>query len=370
MRSFSTVNYRVILAVTDIAAANALQQDGFHVVQAPVWPTKLTSNHAWRLPTGSTTIGDTIAGLGLGDPQMLQAVLGAWRNLLELINPDLIIADYSPGVTLAARGRFPLALIGVGFCLPPAEMAQFPPLHQLAPQLWDEISLVSTINSQLGAHASPLQRYPQIFEADARLVWSFPSLDPYSSLRSDTGTCPVLDTLPEMQEPDADSILIYWSRAVNLPDRFFDILLQIAPRLRGPVPGFSSARIAELNAKGANLSSEFVDINEELPLARLILHSGGNLTTSLALLAGVPQVILSQDIEKQLTGEAVEKLGVGKLFKAHDPNVTVTAEMILAASDDENMAATARQQAHIHRQLVSDQPLETFVQDCLRLMGD
>src|SRR5207248_6193842 len=51
----------------------------------------------------------------------------AWRNLIRMVGPDLVIFDFSPTALLACRG-LPVrrALIGSGFCCPPPAEGEEP----------------------------------------------------------------------------------------------------------------------------------------------------------------------------------------------------------------------------------------------------
>jgi rhamnosyltransferase subunit B len=61
---------------------------------------------------------DILAGSGFGSVETLLPVVAAWQVLLDLLRPDLIVADYSPILCLAAYGSVPVVAIGDGLsCL-------------------------------------------------------------------------------------------------------------------------------------------------------------------------------------------------------------------------------------------------------------
>src|SRR3954466_6845952 len=78
-------------AVKDVGAAAPLAKIGIDVLQAPLW----------KAPRSSATLGDGLGDAGLADPQRLRAMLAAWQRIIEQTAPDLVIADYAPGVGLA-----------------------------------------------------------------------------------------------------------------------------------------------------------------------------------------------------------------------------------------------------------------------------
>src|SRR5262249_12877698 len=100
-------------------------------------------------------------GAGLADADALQMLLAAWDRLFALVKPDVVVADYAPAATLAARTRLPVILVGTGFTVPPAELYHFPLLHRAAPPAWRAGALVATVNAALRRSRLPvLDRLP------------------------------------------------------------------------------------------------------------------------------------------------------------------------------------------------------------------
>ena len=83
------------------------------------------------------TYADLLLNIGFGDGEAFTVHLHAWRNLFELVQPDLLVCDHSPTALLAARTltsaygtltpalsqgeremRFPVATVGTGFFTP------------------------------------------------------------------------------------------------------------------------------------------------------------------------------------------------------------------------------------------------------------
>jgi len=107
--------YRVFVALRDLdRAAAVFARAGVSFLQAPIW---LSGAVQFARPV---TFAQMLANVGFGSDVALFARAWAWRHLLELVRPDLVIFDHAPTALLASRG-LPVrrALLGSGFCCPP-----------------------------------------------------------------------------------------------------------------------------------------------------------------------------------------------------------------------------------------------------------
>jgi UDP:flavonoid glycosyltransferase YjiC (YdhE family) len=108
-------------------------------------------------------------------------------------------------------------------------------------------------------------------------------------------------------------------------------------------------------------------VEAELCNNRLVVHYGVAGMASAALLAGVPQLLLSLDIEKDLTGQALESLGVGRLLRIHDPASRLTPEFVGGLLGDGILVRRAERVAQEHRLAFNSDPLARFAADCVGL---
>jgi UDP:flavonoid glycosyltransferase YjiC (YdhE family) len=363
--------FRFVAAVANLASASVLAAEGVEILQAPLWPGS-SKSAAQRAALSSATLGDTLGGFGLGDEEALRTLIGAWDRLIAAVAPDLVIADYAPAASLVARGKIPLALIGNGFTLPPAEVEKFPLLHNLSPPLWPEDRLVEIVNSSLRAFGlQPLERLPQLFAGDVRWVQTFPLLDPYSSWRGRPVEGPLLERLPDSRRADAQEILVYISGQLGPHIQIVELLRSAATRVRIFAPLLPRDELERLASCGVRIENAPFRLAEDLASARLIVHHGSSGGVSAeALIAGVPQLVLSLDIEKDLTGAALERAGIGKLVKIHDPAVSVSSDTIEQVLHDEAIADQAREVGNFHRLMFQNaDPFSDFESSCMNLMA-
>jgi UDP:flavonoid glycosyltransferase YjiC (YdhE family) len=110
-------------------------------------------------------------------------------------------------------------------------------------------------------------------------------------------------------------------------------------------------------------------LQHDLKRFALAVHYGVGGTSTIGLLAGVPQLALSLDIEKDLNGQALEDMGCGKLIMLHRPGTTVEAGLIRDMASDQRLAARAREAAGELRSSVRPERLQEFIADCVRLAG-
>jgi len=349
-RRLQALDVRLVAAVKVPAAAKMLSILGIEIIQAPPWPSASLSA-AQIARSSSRTMGDILATAGLADAAGLTRLLQAWDELLLRLEPDLVIADLAPAAALAARARVPLIQVGNGFTLPPAEMLRFPSLHALQPPEFDETETLAIVNAVLASRGQTrLDWLPQLFSADARMVLTFPSLDPYRTQRPSPADGPVFEQMPRASEPGDGSIFAYLSRGYPLHPDLVRALQASAPKLHIHAADLPDADAKTLKQAGATVASEPVVAADALAGASLVIHFGGSGLAAEALAAGVPQLILSMQIEQQLNGAALQRAGVGRVISAYDPGARIPAGTIGDLLQDAVVARRAAEVGREHRE--------------------
>ena len=359
---------KVIAAVSDPAAAGHLGDVADDVVTAPAWP--FATRPDVSRGASSATLNDILASAGLADAAAVQRLLLAWDDLFAQVRPDLLVAEFSPLAAVAARGRIPVVWMGNGFTVPPHEMRRFPLLHRVMEPMWKEEATLDAVNTALSAtKRQPLECLPQLFAGDAHLIYAFPVLDPYDTQRVGPVDGPLLDRLPEPRRDDAQSVFAYLSSGYQPHPSVFDALRPLAAALRIHAPKLSSGQLAELRALGAQVDAIAPPLHDVLPQARLVVHNGGSGVASEALLAGVPQVVLSAQIEQDLNGAALQRAGVARLVRTHEPGLSLSPELLRDAMADPALLREAADMAVYCRDFAKAADAPARSEDvCLRLL--
>jgi UDP:flavonoid glycosyltransferase YjiC (YdhE family) len=360
---------RVVAAVTNLSAIAALDGIFTEIHRMPNWRSAASDPAQGSVPS-SATLNDMLVTAGLADAAFVEHVTSAWVRLLRTVDPALVVADFAPAAALAARQRVPLLLIGNGYTLPPHEMHSFPPLHELSPPLHREDVTLAAVNAAAhGLALHPLQRLPELFSGDARVVHTAPLFDPYARFRQRPVDGPLIDYVPRPRLADAAQVFAYISQGVEVRRDVIAALRPIASRLRIHAPMLSDEARDELAQGGAAVEPNPVDLSRMLHHCRLVVHLGGSGLATEALLAGIPQFVLVTHVEQHLTGIALERAGIGRLFTAYDAARTLAADAILDLLQDDTIAQRAADGAALHRKAwANGAALEAFDRACARLL--
>jgi len=149
----------VVCALADPAAATAARMKGLRIVKAPQWPPVAQAYRARELRApASQNLGQVLARTGFHDPAVIASMLRGWDAVLEQERPDLVVADFAPGLILAARGRIRSAAIGEGYSMPPRDCDSFPQFHPVrGPFLVPEERLLENVNRALAETGRPAE---------------------------------------------------------------------------------------------------------------------------------------------------------------------------------------------------------------------
>src|SRR5215213_944270 len=174
--------HTVIAALRELGRAETVfGPHGIPLLQAPVWLQPPS-----EAPHPPQSFAEMLIHFGFADPSGLTAMLRAWRNLLALADPDLMIADHGPTALLAARScGVPSATYGAGFFLPPFTT----PLPKLRPWLnipakrlfGNEQAVLAGANTALATFgAPPLETLADLYRGAEHFLMTYPELDQFA----------------------------------------------------------------------------------------------------------------------------------------------------------------------------------------------
>ncbi len=287
--------------------------------QAPIWQHR---SHGLNEPLN---YAELLARHGYLDSEVLASLTNGWRNLLGLLQPDLLVCDHSPTALLAARS---LDLPRVNFCntfeLPPA----MSPMPSLRP--WQEVPVsrleqseervLSSINNVLTKfHCAPLPTLAALFEAEASYLFSYGELDVYPQRMEGNYVGPVnsmnIGVEPRWPMGEEKRIFAYLYPGYQNFAEILKLLQQSRMRVIVHAPGLDEQTERKYHTAKMTFSRQPCDLNRlgaECDFA--ICHSAAG-TGAKLLLAGCPVMLLPTNVEQLLSALPVEALGAGVLAR-------------------------------------------------------
>jgi hypothetical protein len=254
----------------------------------------------------------------------MQGLVGGWRDMLQMLSPDLLVCDYAPTAVLAARTLgLRSASLGIGFYMPPR--------HQALPSLRDwealpaqrlvsaEARLLGTANAVLASHGAPaLSWASDLLLGDAPLLCTWPELDHYGR-----------DELPAGQRWFGPSFLPqtgeapHWPAGVGRkvfaylktdhPDHaaLLQALVEEGCRTLCYLPEVAGGKPPPVQSALIHYAAGPVSLGETFADCDLCICHGGEATLVQALLAAVPVLLLPMQAEQFLISRRVAQTGAG-----------------------------------------------------------
>jgi UDP:flavonoid glycosyltransferase YjiC (YdhE family) len=309
--------HRPVMILRDISRADEmLGRHGIEYLQAPLW---LPPVQGLPAPINFT---ESLFLFGFLQPAGLLSVLRAWRAVLALLKPDLLIFDHAPTALLASRGLgLPRLLTGNSFAVPPRRTPL--PLYEWwnpkagAPQreLDCEERLLRNANHALSAlGAPPMTCVADLYDAEVTHITGAPELDVYGPRDAAcyVGAINALDQGVEPRWPAGPARRVF----AYLKPRYmhFDAVVTALARLDASVlvfaPGLARQNMLRLQAANLAFSTEPLrmrSVREQVEMA--VCHAGG--MVDVMLQAGRPVFLLPMQMEQTMTSRRVDELGCG-----------------------------------------------------------
>ena len=320
---------------------------------------------------GRETYGEYVSENLMIEEDAFAARLAGWEEIVRNFNPHLIIADYAPGLSLFARGRWPVLAVGNGYTMPPPEMAVFPPIAKLNRPLYaTEPEIIKKLNRDLvTVGARSIERLPQLNEADDYGLVTMPIFDPYAAQRRQ----PYLGVEIPGGSPSplttASGGIAYFHEDTQLHDHVLDGLLGADI---DTVAYFGSPlrRVAKkITGSRVSLANAAFKLADDMSGKAVAVHKGGLGFAAAAALAGVPQVMIFSHEEHWFTADAIVRAGAGISANYKDVTASTLSEaidrVVGSAAMREGALGLAKQNAYFR----NARPAQSIAAIAMRLLN-
>lgn len=364
-RQLRVAGHQVLCAVYDTRiAAEILGPAAIPFVQAPLSrriarTTKPIEGYAEMLIVG-----------GYGERDTLRGLISGWLGLFELFTPDVVVIDYAPTALLAARiAGVPMVLTGSGFELPPpsSPLPSFCTWQEPSVQrqlLAEEVALRNINHVLAHLRTKPLTQFADIFHGEHKILTTFPELDHYGARSEQIYAGPIY----EMSHTQP----VGWNEAGTGP-RIFAYLRPWVPHVEDLLhalelsganvicafPGVSATQMSRFHSPLMQIFPLAVSIEPLLSSADLVIGYGSGIV-AVALLAGVPLLVIPRWSEQYLTAIRVEALGAG-LFVREKPTQATYSSVITTLITQASFKAAAQRFAKKYEGFNAEQAVTRIV---------
>jgi UDP:flavonoid glycosyltransferase YjiC (YdhE family) len=299
-----------VFAVRDLGYARlGLGDWQVPLLQAPFWP-----QHRRRgAHDGDGSYQDLLAAIGFADPAKLGPMVEAWRNLIDLVAPAVIIADHSPALIIAARAcGIPAIAIGTAYTMPPLDYERMPPMRGDRAPLIPEARMLEAVSKAVPDLPARGGGLASLLRTDERVVFGLAELDPYGPFRREPLHLPPEPLAPYTEPPDSPSLFAYLGtehpRLEQLVQALATVRFRVAVYLRGeagPLAHF-------LRSRGITAFEEPPALHTLLPTVSHVLSAGGAFMCQAAATAGRPHLVSPLQAEAELNLTHLSRLGIGR----------------------------------------------------------
>jgi rhamnosyltransferase subunit B len=283
------------------------------------------------------------------DGSTLSARLRMWEAEFDTFKPDLVVADFAPSLSMAARGKVPCFVVGDGYTLPPPEL-QTCLVHntiQEAAGAKSDAQWLDILNVVLRQHgAKQLNFLPEVNAGDAYGLFTIPLFDSYwQDRQQDYLGVDHPGGSPLPSHANDGTALAYFSVSIE-NERVIDGLIES----QIPVLAYFGQLDRTLRERVQGTNIQLVDkpfnLATDLPGRALTIHAGSLGMSTAGVYAGVPQVGLYIHDEGMSNCRSlnIAQIGMSAWIKTAKP--TEIAEMMHKAKNSASMRNYATALSH------------------------
>jgi hypothetical protein len=364
-KALKTKGWTPIVAARDVSTlVDQYRAEKISVVQVPRHKSQVPSGERFR----ARSFADIVAACGFQRIETLWPVIVAWDNLLDLIRPAVVVADYCPILPLACLGRIAVVTIGDGFVVPPGHLLKMPRLQSSGTEMASEdVSLVHAreVQRRRGIRCLP-NSLPSLVAGDASVVCTFPELDVYGRYRQVPAAGPLTSKLKPSLLSVKPSLFAYLAADFPKTRKLLQAILDSGIPATAYIRDASNDLKYALRTRGLTIYDEPPPPVKALAEATLIIHHGGIGTIETCLMLGRPQLLLTRHLEQSLNASLIRSLGVADTLRSEFTLAQAAAQIREMCCSPQWAGRAGEVALSIHQRKPSDS-LELIEQSVQRL---
>lgn len=316
-------------------------------------------------------LADTMAVAGFDEKQTLLTLSAVWRDLLMLLEPDVIVGMGLPIVWLIGPSVAPTLAIGNGMALPPVLGESFPRLSVESVELAEEELMLANANAVLARFGQKsLATLSEVMSNCSTLQYGLPIFDPYLQLRRSV-TTGALGPMPTPVLPPAGKRIVAFLDA-HCPG--IEAIILTFPALEGVQVdvlvshGTAGMRRFLEQQSGIEVWMDHGELLEQLGAASLVVHHGAQDVAQRAICGGQPQFILPWTREQEILSYMIDWM---KLTKTQSPTgpIDQIATALRNALEDSSLSIAAQHHARQISRAAIPNALPVILEQIERLSG-
>jgi UDP:flavonoid glycosyltransferase YjiC (YdhE family) len=351
--------------------AHLVQDEQDDVFQAP----HTRSTNAGKEATLSYS--HMLSFLGYSNQQLLLNLVTTWRQLLSMINADMIVADHAPTALIAAKTlNIKSAMIGTGFFSPPRmdvlpQFCVFPdqPMEKL--KQFDQV-FVDTVNHSLSHfNFAPIKSATDIFSVEEDFLCTFAELDHYPN-RPDAQYWGARFS-NEMGKPvnyktAKYRIFVYMHQRSEQYLNIMECLNSVDAEVIAHIPKIDVSQAA-LTYPNITFFPEPANMQSVLEQVDLVVCNGGHGTVAATLLAGVRILMLPIQLEQMLLSQLLTRRGLGAHLSANESKIRVK-QMLEHLLQDTNIELNVKRFSDYYAGYTSELQSNEILSRCLEILNE
>jgi UDP:flavonoid glycosyltransferase YjiC (YdhE family) len=317
--------HEVLFAVRDLSnAESTLGHRGFPLMQAPIWIANVGG-----LPKVTISYAEIALRYGFISYPGLKALVKAWRELFRYVRPGLVLTDHSPTALLAARSLgLRHAPIGSGFFNPPLTR----PLPSM--RYWDKVAperiaqpdqiatqIANRVLADLGG--ALLDSMADLFRGDENFLCTFAELDHYPNRGKAQYWGPTFEMEQGVDvawpQGKGKRIFAYIKPRYRDFEKLLEALRDSGEQVVVYAPGIAKEHLEKFKSARMAISREPVKLKSMMEGCDLVVCHAGPGTMTVALLAGVPLLLLPTQLEQLMGARRVAQLGAAIVVMKNKP---------------------------------------------------
>ena len=343
----------VVLVLRELHNASNLLDEEIPILQAPLWPSPMQGSSEPPL-----NYSEILMRYGYLNADGLAGLVGAWRSLFALHGSDVIVADHSPTALLAARSMgLPATTMGTGFFVPPRQA----PTPNMRPWLAvpsgrlenSDALVLDNMNTVLVAHkAKLLASVSELFETGENFLCTFAEMDHYPKRGPARywGGCCNTAMGQDAAWPDGEGkrVFVYLEPQSRDFAKVLEAIAALGHRAIVCAPGIPESLRRQHESSLIIISAKPFRLDRLLKSCDLAIGYAGHGVTSGMLLAGVPLLLLPDQLERFLLATRVAAMGAGIAVNPEAPPpdyVAVIRQLLDAPGYRENARLFAKKYA-------------------------